>query len=111
MPRAPTARGCQLRRPKVFPQSSAGLLARSHTSIARVAAVAALARVPRMVPCLHDEGWAGDQIVGLETGCCARAASGQTAAPVNSRRMTKEEHAEGRRGFGHDRLPVATGSP
>ena len=25
--------------------------------------------------------------------------------------MTGKEHCEGRRGFGHDRLPVATGSP
>jgi len=25
--------------------------------------------------------------------------------------MSGKQHSEGRRGFGHDRLPVATGSP
>jgi hypothetical protein len=48
------------------------------------------------------------------SACCARAASGRDAdsrdelAPFC---MTKKEHAERRRGLGHDRLTVATGSP
>jgi len=39
--------------------------------------------------------------------CCATEQRDELAAPC----MSGKQHSEGRRGFGHDRLPVATGSP
>ncbi len=50
--------------------------------------------------------------VNLRNGITRLAASAaeqrdEVAAPC----MSGKEHCEGRRGFGHDRLPVATGSP
>src|SRR5262249_15078626 len=39
--------------------------------------------------------------------CRAAEQRDELAAPC----MSGKQHSEGRRGFGHDRLPVATGSP
>ena len=54
--------------------------------------------------------------VRTQSACCARPERprGGAADEADERAalcMTEKEHAEGRRGLGHDRFPVATGSP
>src|SRR5262245_50574398 len=63
-------------------------------------------------------GWLCTQIAdyrGLLLGDCrerpCRRCTAEQRDEIAALCMSGKQHSEGRRGFGHDRVPVATGSP